>query len=55
MPISAPQQTKQITIATAAVSQSEPEDVSGKVAQLFKQRKNIENLGMLKIIIQIKL
>ncbi|XP_011206890.2 uncharacterized protein LOC105228676 isoform X1 [Bactrocera dorsalis] len=28
MPISAPPQTKQITIATAAVSQSEPEDVS---------------------------
>ncbi|XP_054737478.1 uncharacterized protein LOC129243981 isoform X1 [Anastrepha obliqua] len=28
MPISAPQQTKQLTITTAAVSQSEPEDVS---------------------------
>lgn len=43
MPISAPQQTKQLTITTAAVSQSEPEDVSGKVEKRLhvKELKNM--------------
>lgn len=44
MPISAPPQTKQITIATAAVSQSEPEDVSGEIRSAFEKM-----LGMLKM------